>query len=131
MPAIAAISLGVNAPSTPATEDTTIGYFPVRIEGNVARWRDGVSDVLAATAYLSHSIKLPANGSQVARVQAKLTQPLFDGDGNPLGTAIANLEFVLPKGCDSNQRLAFYHQVRSMTDLELMANSVIDYEGVY
>jgi len=102
MPALAQVSLITTANPTPG-----LAFDPDRIDSKgVATWYDAVSDALNARNAVSISVKLPANGGQVARVTAKVVIPVIDGvTSAKIGDAIATAEFVIPVILDTDARL--------------------------
>jgi len=75
-------------------------FAPVFIDPTgVALWNT-LDSVLDQRFKLTLSVRQPKNGSQVYRVIGKLILPVFDADTPPksVGTALATVEFVIPKG---------------------------------
>jgi hypothetical protein len=106
MTAFATVAIG-DFSSTYPVPAGAVNFVPSLIDANgVAHWYKD-EDVLDARPHLSMSVRLPAKGSQVSRVQAKLVLPMMDADDATLkiGECLANLEFVFPKRSTEAQRL--------------------------
>jgi uncharacterized protein (DUF2342 family) len=83
-----------------------VNFVPSSIDANgVATWV-APGSVFDANKKLSMSVRLPAKGSQVARVQVKLAHPVMDSVDPTLkiGECLVNVEFVFPKRADSAAR---------------------------
>lgn len=82
---------------------------------------------------ISLGVKLPKNGSQVARVTAKVVVPVMDSidSTKKIGEVIFNGEFVIPKGATLAQRsdiLAYAANFLADTSVE---DAVTKLESVY
>lgn len=110
MTAFATITLD-DGQSTPVAVD----FVPSSIDSNgVAHLYAEETSGLDSRRQISLGIRLPKNGSPVARVTGKVVIPVMDSNDNTIkvGDAIANVEFVIPKTSDEDLRndlIAFLH----------------------
>jgi hypothetical protein len=106
MTAFAAISLDDAA-------SAAVVFSPSTIDPNgVAHLYAPETNVIDDRRHISLGVKLPKNGSAVARVTAKVVIPVMDDTDTSLkvGECIANVEFVIPKRAtevNRNDLLAF------------------------
>jgi len=129
MTAFAAIDID-NGASTPVG----VTFNPSSIDPNgVAHLYADGDNGFDSRNHISLGVKLPKNGSSVARVTAKVVIPVMSADDVPvkIGECIANVEFVIPKRASDDDRanlLAFLHNLVN-TD-ELIA-AVTKLESIY
>lgn len=128
MTALAAIVLDDGA-DTPAPHT----FDPSAIDQNgVARLYEA-ADAFDGRNAVSLGVKLPKNGSNVARVTAKVVIPVMDSEDptKKIGEVLGSVEFVLPKQATLDQRkdvLAF--TANFMADPSVIA-AVQNLESIY
>lgn len=128
MTAFAAITLDDGA-GTPAPHT----FDPSAIDQNgVARLYEA-GDVFDGRLAISLGVKLPKNGSNVARITAKVVIPVMDSEDTTLkiGEIIGSVEFVLPKQATLGQRQdVLAYTANFLADASVVA-AVENLESIY
>lgn len=129
MSAFAPISLD-DGQATPASHT----FSPSVIDPNgVARLFDNSVETFDGRPAISLGVKLPKNGSQVARVTAKVVVPVMDSidDTKKIGEVIGNVEFVIPKGATAAQRADILAYVANFLADASVEDAVTKLESIY
>lgn len=132
MVAFATVSIGDWPASTP-TFTTLVNYVPSQIDAaGVAKWSDQAT-IFDARKTLSISVRPPAKGSQVTRVQVKLVHPVMDTVDTSLkiGECVANLDLILPKRATLAQRDLLLANLASFLFKNEVGEAVDNLESIY
>lgn len=83
--------------------------------------------------HLSLGVRLPRNGSTVARITAKVVVPVPDpvDSSKKLGDAIGSVEFVLPKNMTQDQRNEIGALVLSFLQSDEVVAALDTLESIY
>lgn len=114
--------------------DTPHTFSPSTIDSNgAARLFENGDVPFDGRNALSLSVKLPKNGSQVARVTAKVVVPVMDSidSTKKVGEVLGNVEFVIPKGATTSHRADLLAFVRNFLADPSVEAAVSELESIY
>lgn len=112
--------------------NTDVTFNPSSIESGLASWHVPNS-IYDARQRATFSVRLPKNGSNVARITAKLVFPIMDtvDATKKVAEASAEVVFLLPKQASETQRLDLRKGIDSFITNAVATAAVQYLEGVY